>query len=79
MVRHIGSSADARLPEELELVGASRSGMLAWARELGRQRCGLIGLLLAEGFSQAGLSGETVVTCQAIQMMAAAGQEGPQR
>jgi len=35
--------------------------------------------LLAEGFSQAGLSGETVVTCQAIQMMAAAGQEWRQR
>ncbi|MEU7830447.1 MULTISPECIES: TrfB-related DNA-binding protein [unclassified Nonomuraea] len=79
MIKHIESAAHAALLAELKQVRAAAIEHAHAARELSRQRRRLIDALLAEGFSQADLARELGVTRQAIQKMAAAGQDGPHR
>ena len=79
MVKHVESAAHAALVEELKQVRAAAIEHMRTVVELSRQRRWLIGALLAEGFSQADLARELGVTRQAIQKMAAAGQNGPRQ
>jgi hypothetical protein len=79
MAKHFESATHAELLDELKQVRAAAIEHTRAARELARQRRRLIDALLAEGFSQADLARELGVTRQAIQKMAAAGQDLPQR
>lgn len=79
MVKHIESAAHARLLDELKPVRAPAIEHIRAAQELARQRRRLIDALLAGGFSQADLARELGVLGQAIQKMAAVGQDGSRR
>lgn len=75
MVKAVAVPAHATLIEELKRTRAAPIEQARAARELAQQRRRLIDVLLAEGFSQADLARELGVSRQAIQKMAAAGQD----
>jgi DNA-binding XRE family transcriptional regulator len=77
--RPFESHTHAELLEELKRVRAEAMEHARAAYELARKRRRLIDTLLSEGFSQADLARELGVTRQAIQKMAAVGQDGPRR
>jgi DNA-binding XRE family transcriptional regulator len=79
MVKRVESEAHTELLDQLKQVRAAAIEHTRAAQVLARQRRQLIDALLAEGFSQADLARELGVTRQAIQKMAAVGQDRPRR
>jgi DNA-binding XRE family transcriptional regulator len=79
MVKRVESEGHTELLDQLKQVRAAAIEHTRAAQVLARQRRQLIDALLAEGFSQADLARELGVTRQAIQEMAAVGQDRPRR
>jgi DNA-binding XRE family transcriptional regulator len=79
MVKRVESEGHTELLDQLKQVRAAAIEHTRAAQVLARQRRQLIDALLAEGFSQADLARELGVTRQAIQKMAAVGQDRPRR
>ncbi|WP_158226843.1 helix-turn-helix domain-containing protein [Amycolatopsis vastitatis] len=79
MSKHPELPEHAELVDRLKEVRAAALEHARIARELARERRRLIDTLLAAGFSQADLARELGVSRQAIQKMAAVGEDGPRR
>jgi transcriptional regulator with GAF, ATPase, and Fis domain len=79
VAKYFESSAHIGLLDELREVRAAAIEHTRAARELARQRRGLMEALMAEGFSQADLARELGVTRQAIQKMIAVGEDRSRR